>query len=94
MNRTEIINRIIPILKKYPISKAGLFGSYARNTSSNDSDLDLLVELQKDISLLEFIAIKQTLEDKLRINVDLVEYRSLKRALKDQILAEEVRIYG
>jgi hypothetical protein len=68
MNRSQIINIILPILKKYPITKAGIFGSYARDTSSSDSDLDLLVELQKDISLLEFIAIKHALEDKLKIN--------------------------
>ncbi len=94
MNRDQIIKDIIPILKKYRVKRAGLFGSYARNSNVRSSDIDLLVELQENLSLLDFISIKLALEDKLQLKVDLVEYSSLKRALKKQILEEEVRIYG
>lgn len=92
MNREQIIKDIIPILKKYRVKKAGLFGSYAKNANVRSSDIDLLVELQENISLLDFISIKLALEDKLQHKVDLVEYSTLKQALKKQILEEEVRI--
>jgi predicted nucleotidyltransferase len=52
------------------------------------------VELEEDISLLEFVGIKLELEDLLRRKVDLVEYQAIKPRLKNQILSEEIRIYG
>ncbi|MCG2590865.1 nucleotidyltransferase family protein [Rhodohalobacter sulfatireducens] len=53
------------------------------------NDLDLLVKIDKKMSLLEFIGIQQELEDKLGMKVDLVEYEALKPALKEDILRDE-----
>jgi predicted nucleotidyltransferase len=89
MNNLENIKKKIrPILKKYGIKKAGIFGSSARGETVVN-DLDLLVKIDKKISLLEFIGIQQELEDKLGMKVDLVEYDAIKPALKDDILREE-----
>ena len=89
MNNLENIkSQIKPILKKYGIKKAGIFGSSARGESVVN-DLDLLVKIDKKISLLEFIGIQQELEDTLGIKVDLVEYDAIKPALKDEILQDE-----
>ncbi|MCC5927100.1 MAG: nucleotidyltransferase family protein [Bacteroidetes bacterium] len=84
----HIKKKIRPILKKYGIKKAGIFGSSARGEAVVN-DLDLLVKIDKKISLLEFIGIQQELEDKLGMKVDLVEYDAIKPALKDDILREE-----
>ena len=89
MNNLENIkSQIKPILKKYGIKKAGIFGSSVRGESVVN-DLDLLVKIDKKISLLEFIGIQQELEDTLGIKVDLVEYDAIKPALKDEILQDE-----
>ena len=89
MNDLERVkSQIKPILIKYDIKKAGIFGSYARGESVVN-DLDLVVKIDKKISLLEFVGIKQELEDTLGIKVDLVEYDAIKPALKDEILREE-----
>ena len=89
MNNLENIKSLIrPILKKYGIKKAGIFGSSARGESVIN-DLDLLVKIDKKISLLEFIGIQQELEDTLGMKVDLVEYDAIKPALKDEILQDE-----
>jgi uncharacterized protein len=89
MNNLENIkSQIKPILKKYGIKKAGIFGSSARGESVVN-DLDLLVKIDKKISLLEFIGIQQELEDTLGMKVDLVEYDAIKPALKDEILQDE-----
>lgn len=87
----EIKNKIRPILKKYGIQKAGVFGSTARG-EVEANDLDLLVKIDQKISLLDFIGIQQELEDELEMKVDLVEYDSLKPALKEDILKEEVPV--
>lgn len=94
MNIQEIKTKVSPILLKYNIKRAGIFGSVARGTFDSKSDLDLLIELNEKISLLEFVKIKFELEDVLGLKVDLVEYQTLKPSLKNQILLEEIPIYG
>jgi predicted nucleotidyltransferase len=84
--------KIIPILNRYGVKKAGLFGSCVRGELREDSDLDILVELDSDLSLLEFIRIKLDLEDMLGRNIDLVEYSTIKPRLKERILKEQLTI--
>ncbi|MHA1267425.1 MAG: nucleotidyltransferase family protein [Candidatus Helarchaeota archaeon] len=55
-------------------------------------DIDILVEIEDDISLLDFVGIKLELEDVLRKKVDLIEYNTIKPLLKERILAEQVVI--
>ena len=88
----QIKTRIKPILEKSGIRKAGIFGSAARRESVIH-DLDLLVKIERKISLLEFIRIKHELEDALGMKVDLVEYSAIKPALRDEILKSEVAVY-
>ena len=89
----EIINKIIPVLKKHGIKKAGLFGSYARGDFNQNSDIDLLVEINKHgFSLLDFIGIKLNIEDETGKKVDLVEYKTIKPLIKNEILKNEIRL--
>lgn len=53
---------------------------------------DILVEIEKDISLLDFVDLKLEIEEKLGRKVDLVEYSTIKPLLKDVILREQVAI--
>lgn len=84
--------KIIPILKKNHVVKAGIFGSYATGEAKKKSDLDILVEIKKNISLLDLIGIELTLKERLNKKVDLIEYNSIHPLLKYRILKEEVRI--
>ena len=86
----QIKRKIMPILKRYGVLKAALFGSVVRGDERKDSDIDILVDIEKDIGLLEFIGLKQDLEDALGHPVDLVEYGTIKPLLKDRILSEQV----
>jgi len=87
----EIKEKVRPVLKKYGIKKAGIFGSTARG-ETEINDIDLLVKIDQKISLLDFVGIQQELEDELNMKVDLVEYESLKPALREDILKEEVPV--
>lgn len=88
----EIKKKILPILKKYGVKKAGVFGSIVRGEAREDSDIDILVEIESKISLLDFVGLKLELEEALRRKVDLGEYSVIKSVIKDQILSEEVSI--
>ncbi|MGP8023664.1 MAG: nucleotidyltransferase family protein [Methanobacterium sp.] len=88
----QIKHKILPILKIYNIKKAGLFGSLVRGELQKDSDIDILVEIKGDISLLEFVGIKLEIEEALGRKVDLVEYAAIKPLLRDNILKEQVAI--
>ncbi|OGK09968.1 hypothetical protein A2767_01850 [Candidatus Roizmanbacteria bacterium RIFCSPHIGHO2_01_FULL_35_10] len=88
----KIKPKIIPILKKYHVNRASLFGSLVRGEMKKNSDIDILVEVPKDKSLFEFMDIQFDLEDALNKKVDLVEYHLIKPRLKQLILKEQVRI--
>jgi len=85
-----ILAKIIRILKKNNIKKAGIFGSYAKGKPKKNSDIDILIEF--DGSLLKLVRIERELEDKINIKVDLLTYRGIHPLLKEKILKEEVRI--
>jgi len=71
MNIEEIKKKVIPILKRYHVKKAGIFGSVARGEETEESDIDILVEIDDRMSLLDFVGLKLELEDALGKKVDL-----------------------
>lgn len=92
MNVEDIKKKILPILKKYGVTRAGIFGSVIRGEEKQDSDIDILVQINKRMSLLDFVGLKLELEDALGKRVDLGEYSAIKPIIKEQILNEEVAI--
>lgn len=88
----EIKRKIIPILESYGVTRAGLFGSVVRGELKKGSDIDILVEIERDISLLDFVGLKLEIEEILGRKVDLVEYSTIKPLLRDSILKEQVAI--
>ena len=89
----KVKSKIVGILKKNKVKRAGIFGSYSRGEQKKNSDIDIVVDIEDEsMSLLGFIALIRLLEEALKRKVDLVEYSSIKRRLKERILKEEVRI--
>ena len=85
-------DEILRISSQHGARNVRIFGSRAREGSSETSDLDLLVEMKPNSSLLDLIAIKQDLEDLLGCKVDVVTESSLSPYIKDEILKEAVRL--
>ena len=88
----EIKGKILSILKRYKVKRAGIFGSVVRGEENKESDLDILVEIVGRMSLLDFAGLKLELEEALGQRVDLGEYSTIKPIIKEQILSEEVSI--
>jgi uncharacterized protein len=64
-----------------------LFGSRATGSAAADSDVDLLVEMEPNRSLLDRIALIDDLESLLGLRVDVVNERALHHSIRDRVLA-------
>lgn len=92
-NIEEIKKKVVPILKKNKVVRAGIFGSYAKGEQNKNSDVDILIEFNDPkMSLLGIIALELELKKLLGKKVDLLTYNGISPYLKDIILNEEVRI--
>ena len=69
-----------------------LFGSAARGEDRPGSDLDVLVDLAPGRTLLDVVAIKQDLEELLRVPVDVVTERSVSPYMREEILRQAVAL--
>ena len=74
--REEIISLIKPILENHYVSKAAIFGSYARNEQSKSSDLDIIVDFPFPVGL-EFYSLLEDLQSCTNMKVDLEYYPDL-----------------
>lgn len=63
--------------RKYPVSRIGVFGSYARGEATENSDLDIAVEISGPMGL-NFVAMADEIEALFGIKVDVVPKRSIK----------------
>jgi len=99
MKTTRKIEKILKehkkdIKKKYEVKKIGIFGSYIRGEEKRRSELDILVEFEKNakIDLLGFINLGNYLSNLLGRRVDLVEKKCLKPYIGRRILQEVVYV--
>jgi len=93
--KLEIITKqITPVLKKYKVKKASIFGSFARGEEKIKSDLDILVELGEIGGLLALVGLKRELEHVSKKRVDLLTYRSIHPLIKQYVKNDEIKVYG
>jgi uncharacterized protein len=69
------------LTSKFPLKAIALFGSYARNEQTEESDIDVLVEFNRPVGF-EFIDLLEELEKLLNHKIDLVS----KKGIKDHYL--------
>ena len=90
----ELVKIVRGVLSEEPVSKAWLFGSYARGQECEDSDLDLLVEMApNDLTMLGFLKIQTRLEKATDMAVDLIEDRCLEDFARPTAEKEKILIY-
>ena len=85
----EIQEKIYPILKRYNVTKAALFGSFATGEYTQDSDVDILVEFGSEKSLLDLAGLKIDLEELLKREVDVLTYDAIYPLIRERILSEQ-----
>lgn len=83
------------ILKKFAVKKAILFGSYAKNTSTSKSDIDLVIDSEGKLLNIYFYGLLEDLVEKLQKNVDLFEISEIQKdsRIYNDIQNEGVIVY-
>lgn len=70
------------------VRRIGVFGSVARGTARDDSDIDFLVDFTPDGDLFDLVAVKNLLSRELGCSVDVVPSGGLKQDLREKVLRE------
>ncbi len=91
----EITEKISPILREYRIKKASIFGSVSRGEDTPKSDVDLLVEFDRDakMGLYEYMDMKEKMEQSLHRKVDVVAEDRLNNMLRAYITPDLKIVY-
>lgn len=94
LDPTQIAS-ISDFFSKQPVLKAYLFGSFSRDEGTENSDIDLLVELDYSQPIgLEFIQMQLDLQKLVSRKVDLVSARGLSKYLQPVIDRDKQLIYA
>ena len=93
MKTVKDIERIIQKNKKelkeeYGLREIGIFGSYVRGEQDKNSDIDILVEVERPMGFVKFMKLENHLSHILGIKVDLVTKKALKPYIGRRILQE------
>ncbi|MDY0364935.1 MAG: nucleotidyltransferase family protein [Arcobacteraceae bacterium] len=88
IDKTNILNYLkehySEFKNKYSVEQIGLFGSYARDEASENSDIDIFVKMKP--SLFNMVAIKEQIENDLNRKVDIMrEHKNIKPILLKMI---------
>lgn len=78
--------------EKFSVSKLGVFGSYARNEQNENSDIDILIELEKPIGW-KFFTLNDFLSKKLGKKIDLTTENGLRKELREEIMRSVIYIW-
>ena len=91
ITKNDILSRLKELkptlYKDFSVKKIGLFGSFLDNSFTEDSDIDILVELEKPIGW-KFFSMEIYLEKVFGRKIDLVTKNALKEQIKNKILKQ------
>ena len=79
---------VLRVTREHGARNVRIFGSFARGEQRKTSDVDLLVTMPKESSLLDLAGLKVDLEEALKRRVDVIPDDSIKPILRDRILSE------
>ena len=83
-----------PVMKEYGIKSAILFGSIAKNTATEKSDVDILVN--SGLKGIAFYGLFDAIVEKLKTKVDLIDLSQIEHGsrIEQEIKKTGVQIYG
>ncbi|MBE6488063.1 MAG: nucleotidyltransferase [Methanosphaera stadtmanae] len=89
----EIKERSVPIAIKHGVNSLRLFGSYARNDATEESDLDFIMDDGNVNSLTKYFSLINDLEEEFKCHVDLISSISYNKEFINKIKKDMIVIY-
>ena len=91
----DIQLRLMPIFKDAPVERATLFGSYAKGTAVEQSDIDIVLDSQGKLRGLAFYGVLEDITQALGKKVDLFDLSEIQQhsPLMDEINRQGVVLY-
>ena len=83
-------NEILQIAQRYGAQNVRIFGSFARGEAREDSDIDVLVDLESGRSLFDLGGLLMDLQNLLGCRVDVVTEKGLRERIRNQVLKESI----
>ena len=79
---------ILALAEKHGVTEVRVFGSVARGEEEKDSDIDFLIDMEKDRSLFDLMGFQQDLEEIFKRKCDVVSKNGLHWVIRDDVLGE------
>jgi predicted nucleotidyltransferase len=76
---------IVPVLQRYAVKQAAIFGSLAKGNLTEESDIDLLIEPAPGFTLFQMLQMEEDITRLTKRKTDIVEYIALKSSIKDEV---------
>src|SRR5687767_1913245 len=96
MNSLEKVRQkrdvILRVAAQFGAHRVRIFGSVARGEAGPESDVDILVEMERGRSLLDLVGLEQDLHDLLGCRVDVVVEGGINPLIAERILKEAVAL--
>ena len=88
-----LLNNVQEQLKDKGVLKLGIYGSYARNQQTENSDVDVWVQVSTKSNLVDMARIKFFLEEITNLKVDLIRKPCFRQEIRDFILHDSITLW-
>ncbi len=91
-----IQEKAIPVLSKYPVTYAGVFGSFARGEENKESDIDIMIRLapKNSFSLFDLVGLQSELAQHIGRKVDLFTEKGIDKYIRKYVIRDLRPIYS
>ncbi len=91
MKKQQLFHRLKKHLLKNNVTRAAVFGSFARNEETEKSDIDVLIDAG-DMTMFDILRLEDELRDICRREIDLVEYKAVKPSIREYVFSDIVEL--
>lgn len=91
----EIKTKLFPVFETVPVYRAILFGSYAKGSPTDKSDIDIVIDSKGELLNMNFYGVLEDITTRLGKRVDLFEITELKNnaAMRSVVEREGIVLY-